>query len=245
VSFVAPTTRRTGALLPLDPPRDQWSGDGTTQTVTRTRIIAYDRSGGTWRASIPSIGTAHPNYAWMKFRSYSLRERSGGTAELQLNYVQDGQPVGGDPPPLPPDQTSEQNAALEIDIRQHPKWETVNSAWGGKSMSEFWDPVSESFPAVEPEGGWPSGDPTPADLRGLRSYIVGSFQVVITTYSFTQPASVSGFVGRRAVPAGQSGSADNWLIISGNRQNLGGYWSRSLVYQYTERGLATFLYATT
>ena len=240
--FVAPTTRRTGAALPLDPPRDTWSGDGATSTVTRTRTIAYDRATGTWRAQIPAQGASHPNYAWMKFRRFTVRERAGGVAELSLIYEQDGQPATGDPPELPPDRSDEADASLEIDIRQHPKWETPNAAWGNKSMADFWDPESESFPAVEPQAGWPSGDPTPADLRGLRSYIVGSFQVVRTVFSISEPASVAGAVGKRAVPPGESGTADNWVIISGSRSNLGGYFSRSLVYQFTERGVASFLY---
>jgi hypothetical protein len=122
-------------------------------------------------------------------------------------------------------------------------------------MEEFWDGALHRFPITfPPNSNGPAGAPfqladgtlLPAALKGLQSYIVGTGQLRVVTYSLTRPSGwIASLAGRRASPpSGYPGSAANWLILSGDisPQNGGTYYAKSLVYQYSEKPWDSFIY---
>jgi hypothetical protein len=72
-------------------------------------------------------------------------------------------------------------------------------------------------------------------LKGINHYLVPSVTETITTFSSSQPSSVSGSVGTL------SGS-NKWLTISGSIQKEGAYWAKTIVKQYSAAGYEPALY---
>lgn len=237
--------------------QDNWDGVEGLRTLNRTFTIPYDHSGSAWESYLPAYGDplVEPSLSFMLFESFTLKETACGSAELTLTYEQSEPDPGADPPTLPDDEVIESSTVEEIDIAAHPKFSTVNAAWGNHSMEEFWDGALHRFPITfPPNSNGPAGAPfqladgtaLPDALKGLQSYIVGTGQLRVVTYSLTRPSGwIASLAGRRtAPPTGYPGTAANWLILSGDisPQNGGTYFAKSLVYQYSEKDWDSFLY---
>lgn len=252
-----------GAALPLQQARDTFEGQVGEEKARRTHLISYSEGSNAWYASVPAVGTAHPSADWVKFTRYELRQdrRAPGLAELVLHYEQDEFSATYPSPGLPDDVAIEDSTVMEIDIRRHPNWEVVNPAdagpdWpAGAAMADLYDWrhnrifASAEVPAQKENElgevvstGNLSGKEVPESIRGQSAYLVGSGQVTIVEYSYTEPSSVLEQSGKRAVPAGFSGTVENWLVLSAVRQREGAYWTRRIVYQYSAKKINGAVY---
>jgi len=248
-----------GASLPITQPRDEFGGEVGREWGRRTKLVAYSGGSITWYGELPAVGAAHPAADWLKYRSYRLRQREGapGTALVVMEYEQDEFSASYPTPGLPDDETVEDGATLEIDIRRHPDFEKVIAAAGwpdGASLRKLYDWkngqifATETVPdEVEDEMGelvTPdlAGETVPEEVRGVSSYLVGTGTVVHTSYSYNEPSSVLTEAGKRAVPPGYGGVLANWLILSAVRQRSGAYWTTRVAYQYSARAISDVIY---
>jgi hypothetical protein len=249
LTIPAPIDRRTGRPLPYAAARDRWSGEPGNETFSRTIHIPY--AGDTaWRTLLPDQDEPLTGAPFLLYQSYQLNQSQehGTAAELVLTYGQDELEFDPDDPefdpdepgqgipPLPEDVISESDSQIEADIRAHRKWNTPNTVWNDTSMREFWDALRLEFPSIQRDDGtWGNiaGEQAPAALWGRTKFLVGSFTVAITEYSYGRPTAVQGIVGRRIVPPGYTGTTANWLVVSGSRNKQGGLWTRTVIYQFS------------
>ncbi|MBE2181508.1 MAG: hypothetical protein IAE97_13665, partial [Chthoniobacterales bacterium] len=117
----------------------------------------------------------------------------------------------------------ESTSYVELDIRQHPDWDST--------FKDDWDSAKGEF---KPE----------SEYFGISSYIVGSTTVTKTEYFSTEPASRYSVVGKLEAPGGGYSGSNNWLIIGGNRRKIGeGLYSRETVYLYSAKGYNSDIYS--
>lgn len=116
-----------------------------------------------------------------------------------------------------------QGSAVELDIRQHPDFETKFKA--------DWDAEKGEFKADS--AYW-----------GITSYLVGSVSVTKTTYHASQPTDDYADIGTLAAPGGGYSGTGKWLIIGTSRAKIGeGLYSKSTTYQYSAKGWDEDIYS--
>lgn len=250
MSLIVPVPGLVGSL-PLKMAKDTWSGPFGAETLTRVCQVPYTPGSISWSSALPAEGDSLAYAPWMKFRSFAMKQR-GKCAEVTLTYEQDPNEDGGDLPELPPESCSEDVAGLELDITRHPRFLIPNPAWNNLSLFDLYNPLQDRIffsekipPTFENAEGISiphpkAGEDVPEEVRGMSRYVVGSTTVRCQTYSYNQPASVQGLVGTRETPSGYSGT--DWLILSGSRTPLVGYWCRELVYQFSARTISSWVY---
>ena len=254
VTISAGSKVKRGSDFPIHQPRDRFGGGLGTETGSRTIRVDYDGTNTDWTSELPAMDTVHPAATWLKFKSYDLNQLSnmGDLADLVLNYEQDE--FSTPPAEIPEDEITENGAILEIDIVRHPKFDTANPDWNNKTMRDFYNPrdrrifMAETVPAdyIDESGktqaSAAAGETVPEEIRGRDKYVVGTGTVTVVEYSVNEPASVIEDVGKREVPQGQSGTVDNWLIMSARKYKRGAWWVTEYIYQFSEKDISGFVY---
>ncbi len=245
-----------GVGYPSVQAKDTYSGDAGRESGKREILVEY-AGDMAWRAHIPAVGAAHPVLGWLEFKSYTMSQKVVN-AVLVLVYEQTEFSAGGgggqDLPELPEVEPDENGSVLEIDVVKHPKFNTDNPGWGGLSMRDFYNPregrmfMGPTIPAeyVDEDGvtkaNVNAGEAVPEEIAGMDKYVVGTGTVTVREYSYNEPAHVIPNAGKRGVPAGYSGTADYWLIMSGSRGKDGAFWYRDMVYQYSAKAISGWVY---
>lgn len=197
--------------------KDEWRVTKTGDTISRTYRTRYS----TWRVGCPAIGSAHPLAPLCKLVAATSRQIEGGPlCDVLLNYVQD-EPQPDQP--VPPDDVSENGAVIEVDIRQHPDFES--------DFAPYWDDEKQAFRSDAPEY-----------LRGTIKWVVGSSTVTVTKYSKEGPENVQPDLGTIKNPGHGYGDEGQWLVITGYKVKRGAFWARTLIYQYSSRPVPTQIY---
>jgi len=170
-------------------------------------------------ASVPThtIGTV---VSGLRLSDFQNEPYGGGFTKQTVTYT------GADSESLPaiPTTTYEsQGTMVELDIRQHPDWDT--------KFKTHWDDAKGEFKLT-------------SEYRGITSYIVGSVTVTKTEYFSSQPTDRYSSIGTLEVPGGGYSGTNKWLIIGTARRKVGeGLYSRETTYLYSAKGFSTDLYS--
>lgn len=235
-----PVQQVLGTARPFYSCKDLWSVQYNDRGVlvgdTLKRELVIDYNAATWRNYLPEQNASLDEYPWMTFSGGTCQQNDGSPdlATVTLNYrqiaTQDGE--GGQAPGqrLPADYTEPSPNVLRVDIRRHPKWNTPNPAWGGLSLADFWDDEKQAMMETE--------DAVNAGVAGCTEYIVGSCLVTSHIFSWAKPTGITDLIGKRAIPPGEGGDINSWLIVTGGDAPQSGFWHRTLVYQYSDNSEA-------
>lgn len=212
----------------VDQPRDEITSNIFGDYVRRTFRTAYSGH----RALLAPIHTAHPIYTLSTLRTINVSQIPGADlCDVVYNYEPDGV---SETAPVPEDEVSEAGSTVEIDIQQHPDFDD-------DEIFPAADKVFETVGGAQVFKGFKAGTP----LAGQTKYVVGTGQVAITVFSRTKPASVQADLGKLKAPGhGLPGAAPNYLVLTGGVTKRGGFWARTLVYQYSAKPYPTNVYAT-
>lgn len=206
-------------------------GDSLTGGVTRKITYNLTNTGDqkieeiycTWASrtsNTPLIGTTSNGY---KLVSAVQEQGDNETCKLTLTWEKPNDTEFGEENPIPSTTYDEQTSYTELDIRQHPQFESIFSA--------DWDDENNQFTSS-------------SSLYGVTSYIVGSTVVTKTEYFGSQPSSVYASVGTLDTPGGGYGGAGKWLIIGSSRRKVGdNLYARETQYLYSAKSWNTDIYS--
>lgn len=211
---------------------------GDSEEVTVSKIIPL----ASLASEIPDQGTPYTGDGTqlatdLGFKSFRWKKLFGSLAELSLTYgwAADGSAGStgdGENPATPPDDEVWGTASgIEIPLPRHPNFETTYPAFDGDAMADHWDDNLARLVLPASHAGIALG------MQGMSSFVVGSYQVTHIEYFLGSPTTIQGTVGTKAVPPGEAGTADNWLVISGGKREPDGrspFGQRTLVYLYSE-----------
>lgn len=145
----------------------------------------------------------------LKVINYTNEPYGGGFIKQTVVYE------GAESEELPATTYESQGGAIELDIRQHPDWETTFKADWDENKGEF-KPTSAYY--------------------GITSYLVGTVSVTKTEYFSSQPDDDYALIGTLAVPGGGYSGAGKWLIIGTSRSKQGeGLYTKQTTYQYSAK----------
>ncbi len=231
-----------GTPFPLYQPRDEWNESANaTPTCQRTIRCLYDG----WRDVAPVINEPHPEdsrYVLLTRHAKQL-ETNGLLCEITLDYGWlPGTVSDTDFATLPADVIDENGSAIEVPIFQHPSWDDSDVFDPEEKLWQVGDTVQEG--GTPPASGVFIGFTPDSIWFGVSKYVVGSYQVSVTSYSFTPVKSDDGTVGTQAVPTGYAGDAENWLIMTSHAGRSGPFYTLTVVYQYSAIPAPTGLYPT-
>lgn len=210
--------RRFGSVTQ---PKDKFSEDAKGgQVISRT----YRTLWAGWLLDAPSRGSKHPDYPLAKLETREAEQiEPGWLCDVTLSYVvpppDETEPEEPDQLPIP--RYTQSESAIEIPIEAHPNF----SSFGTEANGAI-------FGADGDFKGWKAT----SAYAGFLSYKVGSVTESITTYFWSRPSGVEGFVGS---------VSGNWLTVSGSIQREGIYWSRTINRLYSERGWPSAIYPGT
>ena len=250
-----------GVGYPSVQARDTFSGSVGKERAKRVIKIDYDGTNDFY-SLVPAEDTEHPAASWLKYKNFSMTQNptSPSVGVLTLSYEQDELFGGGvdepDLPELPIVEPVENGGVIEIDITQHPKFETANPGWSSLSLRNFYNPregrifmgpvIPDEY--IDEDGATKAnnnaGETVPLEIRGMDKYVVGTGTVTVREYSYNKPVHVIPDSGKRGIPDGYAGTADYWLIMSGVRAQEGAFWVRDIVYQYSGKPISSWVYDT-
>jgi hypothetical protein len=114
---------------------------------------------------------------------------------------------------IPATSYEEQASTIDLDIRQHPDFET--------KMKSYWDEEKGEF---KPNN----------KFTGVTSYRVGTMEVAKTIYGTGMPSSDFSLLGKCQSPGGAYSGSRNWLVVSTQRAKVGeGLYSKTTTYLYS------------
>lgn len=197
-----------------------------------TRKITYNKTTtgnqkieeivSTWanrEAVTPKIGTESGGYT---LTNAIQEQQDAETCKITLTWentiadTEEGEDV-------PSDTYDEDTSYVELDIRQHPKWES--------DFQSHWDDDQGEFRSTSP-------------YYGITSYIVGTTVVTKTQYFASQPASLYESVGTLSTPGGGFTGTNKWLIIGTSRRKVGDQlFVRETRYLYSAKEYNTTIYS--
>jgi hypothetical protein len=218
-----------GLLMPLRSYGNSLNGGVTrkiTYNLTNTGNQYIEEIYCNWssrNSNTPLIGTT--NGEGYKLISAQQEQGDNATAKITLTWEKaDGTTFAeGTSNPIPATTYDEQTSYTELDIRQHPQFEST--------LSDDWDEDNNQFNSS-------------SQWYGVTSYIVGSTVVTKTEYFGSQPPSNYQMVGKLDTPGGGYTGANKWLVIGSGRRKIGdNLYARETQYLYSDKGWDTTIYS--
>jgi hypothetical protein len=207
-------------------------GSNLNSGVTRKETYNLTNTGDQWSQEIfcnwanrnsntPQIGSTNSGYILV---SAVQEQGDNETCKITLTWEKPNDTTF-DPEtnPIPGTTFDEQTSYTELDIRQHPLFEST--------LSEDWDEENNQFNSS-------------SSFYGVTSYIVGSTVVTKTEYSGSLPASNYLMVGKLETPGGGYSGGNKWLVIGSSRRKIGdNLYARETQYLYSDKGWDTTIYS--
>jgi hypothetical protein len=259
-----------GMAMPVLLPEEEWDVSAEATTVKRKWVVEMTKvrsgSGVPNYSVFPAIDEPCPSQSWLAVKSYRVTQKGGNGRLAVVEQVcekvdaaplpdpgdPDATPIDPDlpggsvnPDQVPDDVTILQGSTQTVDIRRHPLFTTPNAtSWGSNRMIDFWDMELGEFSFQFKDLTNAANANAQADLEGLTHYLVPGLTVRQRTFSLSEPSAATFFasLGSLSIPPGIGASgANNWLIVTGAREQINGVWMLEYVYLYSGKAWPSWL----